>query len=95
MDSQQKKKLGDVLCDIGKYMLTVVPFSFFISDKPDTLFVIIGTASFGFLFILFGLYFVKYGKQTDITRKGQKKKIKVLKNSVFVVEEESDIVRSV
>lgn len=92
MNNQQKKKLGDVLCDIGKYMLTVVPFSFIISDKPDTLFVIIGTAFFGFLFILFGLYFVKYGKLLDSTKKGQKKKIKVLKNTVFVVEEEPDLV---
>ena len=88
MDSQQKKKVGDVLCDIVKYMLTVVPFSFVVSDKPDTLYVIIGTAFFGFLFVLFGLYFVKQGNNATVINKGSKKRIKILKNTVFVVEEE-------
>ena len=58
MTESQKKKAGDVLCDIGKYMLTVVPFSYFLSDKPSAVWIVIGTAFFGVLFILFGLYTV-------------------------------------
>ena len=88
MDDAQKKKAGDVLCDIGKYMLTVVPFSYFVTDKPDALYVIIGTAFFGFLFVLFGLYLSKEKKDRHYSGTSWKRKIKVLKNSVFVVEEQ-------
>ena len=88
MDNLQKKKVSDVLCDMGKYMVTVVSFSYFLSDKPDMLYVVIGMSVFGILFILFGLYFAKYGKDASTTTSGQKKKIRILKNSVFVVEEE-------
>ena len=91
MDEAQRKNTGDLLCDIGKYMLTVVPFSYFISDKPDTVYVIIGTAFFGFLFVLFGLYFSKPQQQTSVSGKAGKRKIRVLKNAVFVVEEERQL----
>ena len=52
MDNLQKKKVSDVLCDMGKYMVTVVPFSYFLSDKPDMLYVVIGMSVFGILVIL-------------------------------------------
>jgi hypothetical protein len=89
MDERQKNKAGDVLCDVGKYMLTAVPLSYFLSDKPGSAYVIFGTAVFGFLFILFGLYFVKSAELTKQQSKGKKRKIRILKNSVFVVEEET------
>ena len=88
MDYAQKKKAGDVLCDIGKYMLTVVPFSYFVADKPDAMYVIIGTAFFGFLFVLFGLYLSKEKKDKRVSGTSEKRKIRVLRNSVFVVEEQ-------
>ena len=87
IDEAQRKKMGDILCDIGKYMVTVVPFGYFFSDKPYTLPIIIGTAFFGFLFILFGLYFTKRIDDKSISTSSNKKKIKKLKNTTFVVEE--------
>jgi hypothetical protein len=88
MDENQRKKTGDVLCDIGKYMLTVIPFSYIISDKPGMYFVIIGTAFFGMLFILFGLYFTKSPESSSAVKKGRRK-IRILKNTVFIVEEDN------
>ena len=87
MTESQKKKVGVVLCDIGKYMLTVVPFSYFLSDKPDAVWIVIGTAFFGVLFILFGLYFVKHAESKSVLGKGMKKKFKLMKNAVYSVEE--------
>ena len=87
MTESQKKKAGDVLCDIGKYMLTVVPFSYFLSDKPSAVWIVIGTAFFGVLFILFGLYFVKYAESETEFGKGKKKKFRLMKNTVYSVEE--------
>ena len=87
MTESQKKKAGDVLCDIGKYMLTVVPFSYFLSDKPAAVWIVIGTAFFGVLFILFGLYFVKHAESKSVLGKGKKKKFKLMKNAVYSVEE--------
>ena len=89
MDEAQRKKLGDILCDLGKYMLTVVPFSYLISDKPSVIYIIVGTTLFGLLMIIFGLYFVKNVKRRQTTGQAGKKKVKVLKNSTFVIEEES------
>ena len=88
MEPSQRKKLGDVLCDLGKYMLTVVPFSYFISDKPDTLYIVISIVVFGLLLILFGLYFIKQPEEKT-TGTSKKRNIKLLKNTVFVVEEKS------
>lgn len=83
-----KKKIGDLLCDIGKYMLTVVPFSFMLSDKPGLLYVTIITTFSGIVLILFGLYFIKHSESVSASGNAQKRKIRILKNSVFVVEEE-------
>jgi len=91
MTESQKKKLGDLLCDIGKYLITVVPLSYFLSDKVDVIYVVIGTAFFGLLLILFGLYFIKSSENMTVSKTKQKRKIKVLRNTVFVVEEEKQI----
>ena len=88
MNEKQRQKIGDVLCDIGKYMITVVPFSYFVSDTPNAIYILIGTAFFGFLFVLFGLYFIKNRTPKVTNVNSEKKKIKILKNTVFVVEEE-------
>ncbi|MBR1519758.1 MAG: hypothetical protein IJ635_00795 [Bacteroidaceae bacterium] len=88
MDEAQRKKIGDILCDIEKYMVTVVPFGYFFSDKPYALYVIVGTAFFGFLFILFGLYYTKKPDDKSISTASGKRKIKILKNATFVVEEQ-------
>lgn len=88
MNEKQRQKIGDVLCDIGKYMITVVPFSYFVSDNPNAIYILIGTAFFGFLFVLFGLYFIKNRTPKVTNVNSEKKKIKILKNTVFVVEEE-------
>ena len=89
MDETQKKKVGDLLCDIGKYMVTVVPFGYFFSNKPDAGYIIVAIAIFGLLFMLFGLYFLKQPHNT-VARSAKKKKIRILKNATFVVEEEKD-----
>ena len=90
MDSSlRRKKIGEVLCDVGKYMLTVIPFTYFMADKPDTLYVLIATAFTGFCFIVFGIYFVSHSASKEVSGNLHKRKIKVLRNSVFVVEEEN------
>ncbi len=83
-----KKKVGDVLCDIGKYMLTVIPFTYFMADKPGALYVLIVTAIVGVFMIIFGIYFISHSASQEIKGNSQRKKIKLLKNSVFIVEEE-------
>ena len=81
--------MGDVLCDIGKYMLTVIPFTYVMADRPSIPYVIATTAFFGLLFIIFGLYFVKVSETNAFGQKAKKKKYRLLKNAVFTVEEDS------
>ena len=83
-----KRKVGDVFCDMGKYMLTVIPFTYFMSDKDGILSIIMVLVFVGILFLLFGLYFVSHSSSETMSGYSCKRKIKVLKNSVFVVEEE-------
>ena len=87
--SLKKKKIGEILCDVGKYMLTVIPFTYFMADKPGTLYVLIATAFAGFFLIVFGIYFVSHSASKEVSGNSHKKKIKILRNSVFVVEEEN------
>lgn len=84
----KKKKIGEVLCDIGKYMLTVIPFTYFMADKPETVFVLIATAIIGSFLIVFGIYFVSHSTSIAESGNSRKRKVKILKNSVFVIEEE-------
>ena len=86
--STTKKKLGDLLCDIGKYMLTVIPFTYIMADKPAVLYVVISTAVSGVSLILSGLYFISHSGKKVSAGTSKKRRIRVLKNSVFVVEEE-------
>ena len=87
--SLKKKKIGEILCDVGKYMLTVIPFTYFMADKPGTVYVLIATAIAGFFLIIFGIYFVSHSKSKEVFGNSRKKKITILRNSVFVVEEEN------
>ncbi|MBR1503694.1 MAG: hypothetical protein IJ618_07430 [Prevotella sp.] len=82
------KKLGDVLCDIGKYLLTVIPFSYFMADRPNVVYVLLSTAIGGVAFIIFGIYFNSYASDL-VSGKTKKRKVKLLKNSVFVIEEQN------
>ena len=88
MESAQYKKLGDVLCDIGKYVATAVPLTYFVSDKPGMTYVIMGAALFSVMFICFGLYFTKKGDMYSATGKSNKRRIRVMKNAVFQIEEQ-------
>ena len=81
------KKLGDVLCDIGKYLLTVIPFTYFMDDKPYVIYILLSTATGGLAFIIFGIYFTSYSSDI-VSGKTKKRKVKVLRNSVFVIEEQ-------
>ncbi|MBQ7571659.1 MAG: hypothetical protein IJT19_05400 [Bacteroidaceae bacterium] len=88
MTVKQKEKFGDLLCDIGKYMLTVVPFTYFLGDSSGTLLIAITMVVMGMLIVASGLYFTKKSESASIRGNSRKRKIRVLKNSVFVVEEE-------
>ena len=87
-DTEIRKKIGDVLCDIGKYMLTVIPFTYLMSDKPGGFYVTIATAVFGVLLVILGLYFIRHSSPFAVKGNSSKRRIRILKNSVFVVEEE-------
>ena len=88
MEAVLTKKIGDVLCDLGKYSLTVFPLSYFFSDKPATVYVILAAEVVGVLFVLYGLYFTNRSESMQHSVTKRKRKIKVMKNAVFVVEEE-------
>lgn len=81
-----RKKGGDFLCDIGKYLVTAVPLTYILSEKFDSYFIVIVTSLAGVILILFGLYFIRKS-ETEPVRKGKIKKIRLLKNSVYTVEE--------
>ena len=87
----KRRKLGDILCDIGKYLLTVIPFTYLMADRAGAVYVILATALCGLLLICFGLYFVEHSVSVKSTGNSKKKKIRVLRNSVFVVEEEKEL----
>ena len=73
MKHRLMKKLGDVFCDIGKYMLTVVPFTYLMSEKPGELYIAITTTISGVLFILYGLYFISHSDSVSVSGKKKKK----------------------
>ena len=87
MTSSQKKKLGDLLCDTGKYLVTVVPLTYVLSDKFDSLYVILFSAFVGVLFVIFGLFFIHHSETSAMTGSGKVKKYKLLKNAIYTVEE--------
>ena len=90
MTASQKKKTGDLLCDTGKYLVTVVPLTYVLSDKYDSVYVIVFSAFFGLLFVIFGLFFIKHSEMKKPTSTGKVKKYKLLRNSVYTVEELKD-----
>ena len=90
MTAKQKGKFGDVLCDIGKYMLTVVPFTYLMGDSTGTLYIAITMVVMGMLIIASGLYFTKKSESVSSNANSKKRKIRVLKNAVFIVEEEKN-----
>ena len=83
------KKLGDVMCDIGKYLLTVIPFTYFMSDMPNVIYVLLATAVAGVMFIIFGVYLTSFASKMTIGN-SKKRKVKILRNAVFVIEEQKD-----
>jgi len=85
--SLRRKKLGDILCDIGKYLLTVIPFTYFMSDRPSVVYVLLATAIAGAAFIIFGVYLSSVGSESS-TGRSKRRKVKLLRNSVFLIEEE-------
>ena len=89
MTQNQKKKLADVLCDFGKYIATAVPLGYFVADKPGVGYLVIATTVFGVLYITYGLILTKYAED-DFTKNGKphKRKVKILKNAVFLIEEQ-------
>lgn len=90
MTTSQKRKTGDLLCDTGKYLITVVPLTYVLSDKYDSIYVIVFSAFFGFLFVVFGLFFIRHSETKRTVSTGKVRKYKLLKNSVYTVEELKD-----
>lgn len=89
MTAKQKGKFGDVLCDIGKYMLTVVPFTYFMGESKGAIYIAITMVVMGMLIVVSGLYFTKKSESASVSGTGKKRKIRILRNAVFVVEEQS------
>lgn len=89
MDEKQKNKLGDVLCDVGKYMLTVVPFGYFFSEQRYAVLIIIAVAVSGACLVFLGLKLVKKTDESvTVNNASSKKKVKLLKNTTYVIEEQ-------
>lgn len=84
----RRRKLGDLLCDIGKYLLTVLPLTYFMSELEGFIYVLCVTALVGVGFIIYGLYFIGMSSGNAASGTARKRKIRVLRNAVFVVEEE-------
>ena len=87
--SLRRKKTGDILCDVGKYLLTVIPFTYFMSDRPSIIYVLLATAIAGVAFVTFGVYLTSIGHES-ITGNSKRRKVKILRNSVFIIEEQKD-----
>ena len=88
MTQDQKKKLTDVLCDLGKYIATAVPLAYFVSDKPGVGYVVIATTIAGIVLVTFGLYFTKSAESDGHHSNVRKRKVRILKNAVFQIEEQ-------
>ena len=86
MSAVLRQKGGDILCDIGKYLVTAVPLTYILSEKFESYLIVIVTSLSGLILILFGLYFIRRS-ESETMKKGRIKKIKLLKNSVYTVEE--------
>lgn len=89
-----RHNLGKLFTDLGKYLLTALPFGYLLNTKTEpqlSLFLLILLV--GVMFCFFGVrYSVNaeqlFKKEKELQRKGRKKKIKLLKNTTLVVEEE-------
>ena len=89
MTQDQKKKLADVFCDFGKYIATAVPLAIYVADKSGIGYVVIATTLSGVLFVSFGLYIGKLAEKGDgDLSNARKRKVKILKNAVFQIEEQ-------
>ena len=89
MTQNQKKKLTDVLCDLGKYIATAVPLAYFVSDKPGVGYLVIATTIAGIVLVTFGLYIAKLAEKGDGDfSNARKRKVRILKNAVFHIEEQ-------
>ena len=89
MTQAQRKKTGDLMCDIGKYIATAVPLSYVVADKPYMWLVVVIAAFSGFSFIIFGLYFVKKAEGEPDHGGGKRRRVRLLKNAVFQIEEQN------
>ncbi len=86
MNALLRRKGGDILCDIGKYMITAVPLTYILSEKFESYLIVIVTSLTGLVLILFGLYFIRKS-ETETVKKGKVRKVKLLRNSVYTIEE--------
>ena len=77
------------MCDIGKYIATAVPLSFVVADRPYMWLVVIVAAFSGLSFIIFGLYFVKKAESESNHAGGKRRRVRLLKNAVFQIEEQN------
>ena len=89
MTQAQRRKTGDLMCDIGKYIATAVPLSYFVADKPYMWLVVVIATFSGLSFIIFGLYFVKKAESEPGHVGGKRRKVRLLKNVVFQIEEQN------
>ena len=85
---EKKKKVGDLMCDIGKYMVTVIPFTYFLQQPDDMVYVISATAVVGVLLMIFGIHFVSQSAVNAVSGNARKRKIRLLRNATFTVEEQ-------
>lgn len=86
-----RRKIGDIFTDLGKYVLTAVPIAFFVSSAHEISWIVLVIISIsGLLLCISGIYIINTADQLDANvtkRKGKQRRVKIQKNSVFVIEE--------
>ena len=88
--SSARRKIGDILSDLGKYVLTAVPVAYFLSSYHDfTIEVMLFVAVAGVFLCMAGIYVINSADKLEEhlqSVKGKKHKVRLMKNAVISIE---------
>lgn len=92
--SSARRKIGDILSDLGKYVLTAVPVAYFLSSYHDfTIEVMLYVAIVGVFLCFAGIYVINSADKLEehMQRvKGKKHRVRLIKNAVISIETLND-----
>ena len=85
-----KKKIGDILADLGKYVMTAVPVAYYVTKGNSFSFdIFLYSFLVGALLCIIGIYMINNAEKMEEAlrrRQGKKHKLKLMRNAQFEIE---------